>query len=81
MSWQCYYCGGSIPAAARECPACGRGRPRLGYAHLWGVLGGLAGSLAGFTAYDVAGALAGGMLGILLFELAAHLAIRPGRRV
>jgi hypothetical protein len=81
MYWRCYYCGSSIPAAAPECPACGRGRSKLVYILLWGVIGGLAGSLTGFTAYGVAGALAGGLVGILLFEIAARLSCRSRRRI
>lgn len=51
----------------RRCTGCGRDlSPNI---HLLGVLGGVAGSLIGFTFYNTAGALAGGLLGILLYVL------------
>ena len=81
MHWRCCYCGSDIPSQAPACPACGQRRSRLAYAHLCGVIGGLIGSLAGFTIYDVAGALAGGFAGIVFFEFAARLALRPRRRI
>jgi hypothetical protein len=46
------------------------------YVRLWGVVGGVVGSLAGFTLYDLGGALVGGLLGIVVFELAARMALR-----
>jgi hypothetical protein len=56
---------------------CGRARSRMIYIHLWGVIGGLAGSWIGFTFYDVAGALTGGLLGIMACEIVATIAFRP----
>lgn len=50
-----------------RCPDCGRDlSPNV---HLLGVLGGVIGSLIGFTFYNMAGALTGGLLGILLYVL------------
>jgi hypothetical protein len=77
---QCYHCGGSIPFRTRVCPTCGHARSRLIYVHLWGVIGGVAGSLIGWTVFDLAGAFLGGLLGIVVGELGAWLAFRPGPR-
>jgi hypothetical protein len=74
---QCYYCGNHIPMGARGCPACAQPRSKLIYVHLCGVIGGIIGSLIGFTVYDVPGALAGGLLGILIAEFGARWALRP----
>jgi len=73
---QCYHCGGNIPWRNKFCPSCGHTRSRLIYVHLWGVIGGLIGSLIGFTLYDLGGSLLGGVLGIVTCELAAWLAFR-----
>jgi hypothetical protein len=72
----CYFCGNKMPFAAKECPSCGRAKSRLRFVPVWGVIGGVVGSLIGFTAYHTEGALAGGLLGILLAETAGRLAFR-----
>jgi hypothetical protein len=74
---QCSHCGGSIPHGSRACPSCGHPRSRLIYLRLFGVAGGILGSLAGFTLHDLAGAFLGGLVGIVAFELAGWLAFRP----
>jgi hypothetical protein len=74
---QCYYCGNKIPSSARLCPACGRAKTKRVYVPLWGVIGGVVGSLIGFTAFNMEGALVGGLLGILLLELAGRMVFRP----
>ena len=53
-------------------------RSRTSYVHFWGVVGGIVGSLVGYTFFDVAGALAGGFIGIVGCELAARWALTPG---
>lgn len=73
---QCYYCGQHFPAGTTFCPACGHAKTRLSYVHLLGVIGGVAGSLVGFTLFDMAGALVGGLAGILLSEAGGYLAFR-----
>jgi hypothetical protein len=73
---QCYRCGAIIAGENRLCPACGRPRSRLIYVPLWGVIGGVVGSLVGFTAWQMAGPLLGGILGIVACEVAARLMLR-----
>jgi hypothetical protein len=46
------------------------------YVHLWGVVGGVVGSLAGFTLYDLGGALLGGLLGMVVLEMGARMAFQ-----
>lgn len=74
---QCYYCGQHIPGSARFCPHCGQARSSLIYVHLFGVIGGLAGSLVGFTFYNVLGALVAGLSAIVICEALAWWALRP----
>jgi hypothetical protein len=74
---RCYYCGNALSTSAKECPSCGRINSRLSYVHICGIIGGVVGSLIGFTAFQVEGALVGGLVGILLAELAGRLAFRP----
>ncbi len=74
---QCSHCGGSIPHGTRACPSCGHAWSRLIYLRLFGVAGGILGSLAGFTLFDLAGAFLGGLIGIVTCELAGWLAFRP----
>ncbi|MBL8794150.1 MAG: hypothetical protein JNM56_09610 [Planctomycetia bacterium] len=76
---QCYTCGSEIPADRRICPACGRARSWLIYVPFFGVIGGIIGSLIGFTLRDTAWALIGGLLGIVLAETGARLLLRPRR--
>lgn len=63
---RCPRCGNDgLYFLARRCGGCGCDlSPSI---HLFGVLGGVMGSLLGFTFYGVTGALAGGLLGILLY--------------
>ena len=63
---RCPRCGNdALYFLARRCGACGSDlSPNI---HLFGVLGGVIGSLLGFTFYNVAGALVGGLVGILLY--------------
>lgn len=74
---QCYTCGRDIGSQDRVCPGCGRPRSRLIYVPIFGVVGGLVGSLAGFTLFDSLGALIGGLLGIVLAEVGARFLLRP----
>ena len=76
---QCYYCGTHTPHGVRTCPACGRAKSRLSYVHLCGVVGGIVGSLVGFTGFGVAGALGGGFIGIVGAELVAWMIFRSRR--
>ena len=76
---QCYYCGGEIRSPAKVCPACGHIRSRMIYVHLCGVVGGVCGSLIGFTFYDLGGALVGGLVGILACEAVATIGFRSDR--
>jgi hypothetical protein len=46
------------------------------FVHLCGVIGGVVGSLIGFTFYNLAGALVGGLAGIVACETAAILVFR-----
>ena len=73
---QCYTCGCELSPGNRTCPACGRPLSRLIYAPFCGVVGGIVGSLIGFTFFDMIGALAGGLLGIVLAELGARVLLR-----
>jgi hypothetical protein len=70
---QCYKCGATIPVERKACPSCGSPRSRLIYVPFWGVIGGIVGSLLGFTFWSTAGALAGGLLGIVVCEVVARL--------
>jgi hypothetical protein len=76
---QCYRCGAIISGESQLCPACGRPRSRRIYVPLWGVIGGVVGSLAGFTGWQMAGALLGGILGIVICEAGASLMLRTQR--
>jgi hypothetical protein len=49
------------------------------YVHLCGVVGGVVGSLVGFTSYDLAGALPVGLIGVVVCELAARALLQPRR--
>jgi hypothetical protein len=51
-------------------------KSRLIYAHFWGVMGGIAGSLIGFTLWDMFGAFAGGAIGIVIFWTTARRFLR-----
>jgi len=62
----------------KVCASCGWARSKTSYVHFWGVVGGIVGSLIGYTFFDVMGALAGGFLGIVACELAARRALTPG---
>ena len=76
---QCYACGQNIPTGNKVCPSCGKAPSRMIYVHFCGVIGGIAGSLIGYTLFDTVGALAGGLTGIVACELLARLAFRPRR--
>lgn len=73
---QCYYCGHRIPSEAEVCPVCGHARTKLSYVHMLAVIGGVVGSLIGFTLFDMPGALVGGLASILASELGGRLAFR-----
>jgi len=73
LPMQCYKCGATIPIENNACPSCGSPRSKLIYVHLLGVVGGVVGSLFGFTLSNTAGALVGGLLGIVAFEVGARL--------
>jgi len=73
---QCYKCGATIPVEKKVCPSCGSPRSKLIYVPFWGVIGGIVGSLLGFTLWGMAGALAGGLLGIIALEAVARLRFR-----
>jgi len=73
LPMQCYKCGATIPVEKNSCPLCGSPRSKLIYVHLWGVVGGVVGSLLGFTFSNTAGALVGGLLGIVACEVGARL--------
>ena len=62
----------------KVCASYGGALSRTSYVHFWAVVGGMVGSLIGFTFFDVAGALAGGFIGIVACELAARRALTPG---
>jgi hypothetical protein len=76
---QCYGCGAHIPLRAEACPACGHLKSRLIYAHLCGVIGGVAGSLVGYTFYDMAGAFAAGLAGIIVLWVGARWLFAPSQ--
>jgi hypothetical protein len=58
---------------------CGREKSKLIYVHLCGVLGGVLGSLIGFTFFGMLGALLGGLLGIMASEIGATILLRPAK--
>jgi len=62
--------------AATVPPSSGSAATRMSYVHFCGVVGGIVGSLIGYTLFDVGGALVGGFLGILACELVARRALR-----
>jgi len=49
--------------------SCGEARPRTSYVQFSGVVGGIVGSLIGYTFFEAVGALIGGFLGIVGCEL------------
>jgi hypothetical protein len=73
---QCYKCGYGMALGQRACPRCGWRRSNLIYAPLCAVVGGIVGSLVGFTLFDMVGALPGGLLGIMAAEVGARLLFR-----
>ena len=73
---QCYRCGYEMALGQRTCPQCGWGRSNAIYAPFCAVVGGVVGSLIGFTLFDMIGALSGGLLGIVVAEIAARLVLR-----
>lgn len=68
---RCPNCGNRILLFARRCSVCTRDLSP--YVHLPGVLGGVLGSLLGFTFFNFAGALGGGLLGIILYVVGADI--------
>jgi len=77
---QCYACGQNIPSYTKVCPSCGRSRSKMGYIPFWGVIGGIVGSLIGFTLFEMIGALAGGLLGIVVCECGSWMIFRSRGR-
>ena len=74
---QCYHCGNTIPTGMRRCPSCGHAASRMIYVHLCGVIGGILGSLIGFTLINLPAALVGGLLGIGRAGSVSGLSARP----
>jgi hypothetical protein len=72
---KCYCCGAPISGGQGRCLYCGHRLTRLHYVLLWGIVGGVGGSLLGFTLWNMPGALAFGLLGIIVCEAAARLAL------
>lgn len=77
---KCSTCGNDVSPGATMCASCGQSsRSRLAYVPFFGVVGGIVGSLIGFTLSDAVGALIGGLLGIVLAEVGGRMLLRPHR--
>ena len=76
---QCYKCGCEMAFGERVCRQCGWQRSNLIYAPFCAVVGGITGSLIGFTLFDMIGALPGGLVGIILAEIGARKILRSGK--
>jgi hypothetical protein len=73
---RCFSCGARFPMGKNRCLYCGQWRSREVYVPFWGVVGGVVGSLIGFTLWNVSGALLLGLIGIIACELGARFAFR-----
>lgn len=61
----------------KVCSSWSGSRARTSYIQFCGVVGGIVGSLIGYTFFDVLGALVGGFLGIVACGLAARMILQP----
>jgi hypothetical protein len=71
---RCHNCGVTIPAGETLCPW--QPKMRLTIMQFWGVIGGVIGSLVGFTFWNMAGAVVGGLVGIVACDTAARFVLR-----
>jgi hypothetical protein len=72
---KCYCCGAPISGGQARCQYCGHRLTRLYYLPVWGISGGVVGSLLGFTLWNMAGALVLGLFGIIVCEVAGRLTL------